>query len=160
MTKVYLAHSLSDTANKKDSIRVANRIRELGYDVTAVAENAAINNKANNPTPIDIYENDVTALLNSDIVVVNLSGNLQDGTVTEIGAVAGFNEHLSWFNTNQTPIKIIGYTSNERLAQPQHHKGIPSASANHLTLGAIETWGEFVGSEDNMIEKLTQLLNK
>lgn len=158
--KVYLAHSISDTANKKDSIRVAERIRESGFEVIAAAENSSINNKANNPTPEDIYNADINELLSSDIVVVNLSGGLQDGTITEIGAVAGRNEVKSqdrFYPYGKRQIDIIAYTSNERLLHPQHHKGIPSASANHLTLGAIEKWGEFVGTEDNMIEKLKEI---
>lgn len=152
--KVYLAHPISTRGDFEDSKRVANRIRALGFEVYAAAENASINDKRNNPTPIDIYNADIDALLSSDIVVVNLTGGLADGTVTEVGVVAGCNEVL----TIHAPIKIVGYTSNARLIQPQFHKGIPSASANHLTLGAVERWGEFVGGEDDMIAKLKSLV--
>jgi nucleoside 2-deoxyribosyltransferase len=153
MTKVYLAHPISTTAEFNDSKRVAERIRSLGYEVYAAAENASINDKANDPTPTDIYDADMSELLSSDIVVANLTGGRADGTITEIGAVAGFNEYQG-----ATSIKVIGYTSSARLQKPQFHKGIPSASANHLTLGAIEKWGEFVGTEDAMIKKLERPL--
>lgn len=156
--KVYLAHSISTHGEFTDSIRVANEIRALGYDVYAAAENASINDKqANDPTPIDIYEGDVYEIISADIFVVNLSGGLQDGTVSEVGVVAGMNEFLDGraYEGDITP--IIAYTSNARLAHPQFHKGVPSASANHLVLGMIERWGNFVGGEAEMLAKLAEL---
>jgi nucleoside 2-deoxyribosyltransferase len=152
--KVYLAHPISTRGEFEDSKRVANRIRALGYEVYAAAENASINDKSNDPTPADIYDADVIELLSSDIVVVNLTGGLADGTITEVGVVAGANERKL---DVEKAIRVVGYTSNARLLQPQFHKGIPSASANHLTLGAVERWGEFVGGEDDMIAKLKSL---
>lgn len=152
--KVYYAAPISTTAEFNDSKRVARLIRELGYEVYAAAENASINDKTNDPTPTDIYDADMGELLTSDIVVVNLTGGHADGTITEVGAVAGFNEHLTYFNTNREPIEVLAYTSNARLLKPQFHKGIPSASANHLTLGAIEKWGAFVGTEFDMLLRL------
>ncbi len=159
MTKIYLAHSISTTGEFDDSIRVANEIRALGYEVYAAAENSAINDKTNDPTALDIYEGDVSEIMSCDIFVVNLSGGHQDGTISEVGVVAGMNEVLKMrgddgFTFVDTP--IIGYTSNARLLQPQFHKGIPSASANHLVLGMIERWGEFVGSEAEMLNKLSE----
>ena len=153
MVKIYLAHSISTTGEFNDSIRVAKKIRELGFKVYAASENSSINDKSLDPTPKDIYNADISELLTSDIVVVNLNGNLQDGTITEVGAVAGWNEM-----NESTPIKIIAYTSNARLLNPQFYKGIPSAGANHLTLGAIDKWGEFVGSEQALLEKLKTMI--
>lgn len=153
MKKVYLAHSISSTGEFNDSKRVANEIRKLGYEVYAAAENDSINDKSNDPTPIDIYSGDIPRIKEGDILVVNLNGNLQDGTISEIGFVSGYNEALG-----EKRIEIIGYTSNARLLQPQFHKGIPSASANHLVLGMIEMWGEFVGGEKEMLEKLSKMI--
>src|SRR5690625_561410 len=151
MTKVYLAHSISTRGEFEDSKRVANEIRALGFDVYAAAENASINDKSNEPSPLDIYEGDVSEILSADIFVVNLSGGLQDGTITEVGVVAGMNEGLHGLSPR---IPIIAYTSNARLLQPQFHAGMASASANHLVLGMIERWGTFVGSEENMLTVL------
>lgn len=155
MTKIYLAHSISTTAEFEDSKRIANEIRALGFDVYAAAENASINDKqANDPTPIDIYNGDVSEILSADIFVANLSGGLQDGTISEVGVVAGLNER----KLSVEKVKpIIAYTSNARLAHPQFHKGIPSASANHLVLGMVERWGEFVGGEAEMLAKLAEI---
>lgn len=156
MTKIYLAHSISTRGEFKDSKRVADEIRALGYDVYAAAENASINDKTNEPTPIDIYNGDVSEILDADIFVVNLSGGHQDGTISEIGVVAGINEIIEHPDDSK-PLPIIAYTSNARLLQPQFYEDIPSASANHLVLGMIERWGEFCGDETAMITELKRL---
>ncbi len=162
--KIYLAHSISTKAEFEDSIRVANEIRKLGYKVYAAAENNSINDKSNDPTPIDIYNGDVSEIMDCDIFVVNLSGGLQDGTISEIGFVAGMNQ---WKKNTEgifeymgacvdDVVPIIAYTSNARLLQPQFSDGIPSASANHLVKGMIDKWGEFVGSEEEMLNTLSE----
>lgn len=161
MAKVYLAHSISTRGEFEDSKRVANEIRALGFDVYAAAENASINDKSNEPTPIDVYNGDVSEILSSDIFVVNLSGGLQDGTISEVGVVAGINEVVENINDSSyfmgaEIVPIIAYTSNARLLQPQFHEGMASASANHLVLGMIERWGEFVGDEIAMLTKLKE----
>src|SRR5690625_1327292 len=158
MAKVYLAHSISTRGEFEDSKRVANEIRALGFDVYAAAENASINDKSNEPTPLDIYEGDVSEILSADIFVVNLSGGLQDGTISEVGVVAGWNEgaYTDSFKMTSRMKPIIAYTSNARLLQPQFHEGMASASANHLVLGMIERWGEFVGDEIAMLTKLKE----
>lgn len=151
--KVYLAHPISTHGESVDSIRVAGRIRDLGFDVYVASENKSINDKSNNPTPRDIYDADMSKLLSSDIVVVNLTGGNADGTITELGAVAGWNEAIGI-----KPIKIIAYSSNKRVLQPQFYNGVPSASLNHLSLGAVEQWGEFVGNEESMLKALKEEL--
>src|SRR5690625_951536 len=161
MTKVYLAHSISTAGEYNDSKRVANEIRALGFEVYAAAENDSINDKSNEPTPIDIYNGDINEILSSDIFVVNLSGGHQDGTISEIGVVAGVNEIVE--NVSETYdilgakiIPIISYTSNARLLQPQHYRGMSSASVNHLVLGMVDRWGEFVGDEQAMLQTLKE----
>lgn len=111
MKKVYLAHPISTTGEFNDSIRVAERIvketmvkfgerpdgephLESKYEVYAPALNKAINDKANNPTPQMIYEQDVEQLLSSDILVVNYTGGDADGTVLEIGILGGLVEAI------------------------------------------------------------------
>jgi len=160
LTKVYLAHAISTKGEFTDSIRVADEIRSLGFEVYAAAENSDINDKSNDPTPQDIYEADVSEILSSDILVVNVSGGHQDGTISEVGLVAGINECtvvLNEFDKDFEHMPIIAYTSNARLLQPQHFRGMSSASANHFVLGMIEKWGEFVGSEDDMLTELGRI---
>lgn len=163
--RVYLAHSISTTGEFVDSKRVANNIRDIGYEVYVASENDSINDKSNEPTPLDIYEGDIDEIINADIFVVNLSGGLQDGTISEIGFVAGLNESTeSMYKiirglgvVFKPSIPIIAYTSNARLLQPQFSDGIPSASANHLVKGMIDKHGEFVGDEEAMYRKLYEL---
>lgn len=158
--KVYLAHTISTRGEYEDSKRVANEIRALGFDCYAAAENDSINDKTNEPTPIDIYNGDVSEILAADLFVVNLSGGLQDGTISEVGVVAGMNEIIENIIDNYDDymgadiLPIIAYTSNARLLQPQFSEGIPSASANHLVLGVIQRWGAFVGDEQAMLKSL------
>lgn len=149
--KIYLAHSISTKGEFNDSKRVAQELRNLGYHVYVASENDSINDKSKNPTPIDIYNGDVNRILECDIFVVNLNGNLQDGTISEIGVVAGLNE------AKENKIPLIAYSSNARLLQPQFYKGISSASANHLVLGMIDKWGEFLGSEESMLSTLESM---
>jgi len=149
--KAYLAHPIATKGEFEDSKRVANEIRKLGYEVYAAADNDAINDKSNDPTPIDIYEGDVQQIIDSDIFVVNVTGGLQDGTISEIGVVAGINERKL---SVEKSVPILAYTSNARLLQPQYYRGVPSASANHLVLGMIDKWGEFARDEEAMLESL------
>src|SRR5699024_6514420 len=116
--KVYLAHPISTTGEFVDSKRVANNIRDIGYDVYVASENDSINDKSNEPTPLDIYDGDIDEIINADIFVVNLTGGLQDGTISEIGFVAGWNEMLE-VSDRYISTPIIAYTSNARLLQPQ-----------------------------------------
>lgn len=147
MAKIYLAHSIATEGELQHSIVTAESLKSLGYEVYAPALNKNINDKSNDPTPIDIYEGDIKHLLDCDIFVINLSGGMQDGTLTELGFVAGLNEM-------NYPIDIVAYTTNTRLLQPQHYKNIPSASANHLALGMIEKHGNFAGNEQDMLDQL------
>lgn len=171
--KVYLAHSISTKGEFEDSKRVGKLIGELGYNYYAAANNNRINDKSNDPTPKDIYNGDVSEIISSDIFVVNLSGGLQDGTISEIGIVAGMNimkkvlqpvlkiklvqKLLKKAGISPEITPIIAYTTNARLLQPQYYKGISSAGANHLVLGIVDVWGEFVGTEENMLKKLKEL---
>lgn len=156
MTKVYLAHPISTTGEFNDSKRVANELRAMGYEVYVASENDSINDKSNEPTPIDIYENDISEILEAGIFVANVTGGLQDGTISEIGFVAGVNEILPGIGQESVP--IYAYTSNARLLQPQFSDGIPSASANHLVKGMIDRWGKWLGDERAMLAYMRDLI--
>lgn len=159
MTKIYLAHPISTKADFNDSIRIAKEIRALGFEVYAAAENSSINDKKNNPTPRDIYDGDISKIVDADLFVVNLTGGHQDGTISEIGLVSGYNHANGGFVSDYEDyrIPIIAYTSNARLHQPQFSDGIPSAGANHLVKGMIDRWGIFVKTEDDMYEALKSI---
>jgi len=163
MKRVYLASGISDKARKEYQKEVAQKIRDLGYDVYAAAENDAINDKSNDPTPLDIYKGDIEKIKECDIFVVCITGGNEDGTLSEIGMVAGWNEYeyLQKIKLNKhyepyKPIKIVAYTTNERMMTPQFWNGIASGGMNHLVAGMIDKWGVFVGTEDKMIDILSR----
>lgn len=173
MTKIYYATSIATQGETLDSIRVANNLRQLGYEVYVASENKSINDKSNNPTPEDIFNGDIYEILSSDIFVVNLTGGTQDGTISEIGFVAGWNEANSFDSEEKRKLRdeglsnreidyiegnipIVAFTTNTRIMQPQHHHGVPSASANHLVLGMIDKFGDFVGGEKELYEFLSK----
>src|SRR5699024_6707157 len=111
-----------------------------------------------------MYEGDIDEIMDADIFVVNLSGGLQDGTISEIGFVAGWDEMLEvtdifFEGLANINIPIIAYTSNARLLKPQYSVGIPSASANHLVNGLVDRWGNFVGAYEAMYLKLYEINN-
>lgn len=154
MSKVYLASGISDKARKTYQAGVVDKLIELGYEVYGASKNDSINDKSNDPTPADIYIGDIPRVLESDYVVVAISGAGEDGTISEIGAVTGWNEC-----TEDKPIKIVAYLTNERLLQPQFYIGktgakigVPSAGYNHLVLAMIDKWGVLLESEDVMLE--------
>lgn len=140
--RIYLAHPISNTYEAEASIATANHLRALGFEVYAAAENSAINDKTNDPTPMDIYNADIEQLEACDIVVVNITGGDQDGTIFEMGYACALGK------------KILGYTTNSRLRNPQIYKGIPSAKANHLVIGGVAVKGEWCGTFDGVLEEL------
>src|SRR5699024_5218893 len=159
MVKLYYATSIATQGETLDSIRVANNLRNLGYEVYVASENKSINDKSNNPTPEDIFNGDIYEILSSDIFVVNLTGGTQDGTISEIGFVAGWNEAGIQDNEavrGTARMPIVALTTNTRLMQPKHHHGVTSASANHLVLRMNNKFGEFVGGEKELYGFLTK----
>ena len=164
MIKVYLAGGISDTDRKLGQTIAAAKIRDMGFEVYAAAENNSINDKSNDPTPIDIYNADIDRVKECDIFVVRISGGNEDGTLSEIGMVAGWNEYeyLQKIKLNKhyepyKPIKIVAYTTNERINNPDFSQNIPSAGFNHLVLGMIQKWGKFVCGEKEMLEYMEGL---
>lgn len=161
MEKIYLAGGISDSARKKYHRELAPKIRELEYKVYSASENDSINDKSKHEvTPEMIYDGDIPEVLDSDIFVVCITGGNEDGTLSEIGAVAGWNEGILEYNkmvsslNQRQPIEIVAYTTNERLMNPDFSDGISSAGFNHLIKGMIDKWGIFVGGEKEMLEYL------
>lgn len=122
------------------------------FEVYAPALNKEINDKSNNPTPAMIYEQDVDNLLSSDIVVVNYTGGDSDGTVLELGMLAGMHESKS----ADLPTVLV-YSSNKRALQPQLHHGVASGKLNHMVLGAIDRHFKWCGDEEGLILELQKM---
>lgn len=140
--RVYLAHPISNTYEIEASIKLADELRNMGFTVYAAAENKSINDKTASeaPTPEKIYMADTAEIICCDIFIVNLTGGMQDGTLMEVGYVAGLNDSAT---ERARMKKIYAYSSNKRALSPQHFQGIASSSINHLVLGAVEKHGQF-----------------
>lgn len=147
--KIYIAHPISNDYEARASIELAQSFRDMGFDVYAAVENKIINDKAAllQPTPLSIYDHDMSELIECDLMVVNVTGGDQDGTISEIGVISGLNEAGVY---KCKP--ILAYTSNARLQNPQMWQGIPSARANHLVLGMIAKWGKMFNDQDSLID--------
>ena len=180
MKAVYFASGISDTPRKIYQSITAKKVEDLGYTVYAAANNDSINDKSNDPTPVDIYKGDIDVVKKSDILIACISGGNEIGTISEIGMAAGWNEktidELIFLNELVTkemgdearqmiqdrlktldPIKIVMYTTNERMTVPQFWNGIASGGFNHLVAGMVDMWGVFVGGEDDMLEYMENL---
>lgn len=157
--EVYIAGSISRPCEQAWHSQISQKLIEMGYTTYAPAENKKINDKNNKPTPEDIYDGDVSKLDSCDVVLVELHGGKQDGTIWECGFTSGYN-HLVTSNALNLPLKkLFFYTSNTRLLNNMEWNGIPSESLNHLVLGGFVKWGQFLGNPDEMLVYMEKLIN-
>lgn len=157
--KVYYASSCAQIEDKLFSIKVNQIVSDLGFEIYTPATNDSINDKRNNPTPSMIYDADMDRLKHCDILLVNINGGHQDGTIFEVGAVCFSNELKQIYKIN--PTLIIPFTRNQRLLDTQLHNGLASASVNHLVLGGLEKWSGVDGllTFEQAIERLQEIKN-
>lgn len=158
--KVYYASSCALIEDKEFSIKVNGDISSLGLDVYTPATNDSINDKRNNPTPRMIYDADMDRLQECDILLVNINGGHQDGTIFEIGAICLRNEGNALLGLDI--VEIIPFTRNQRLLDTQIHKGIASASVNHHVFGGVEKWShhERLLTYEEALERLKEFINE
>lgn len=161
--EVYIAGSISRRCEKEWHSAVSKALIDMGYQTYAPAENTSINDKTNNPTPRSIYDGDVAKLKSCDILLCELHGGKQDGTIWECGMISGWNELAKMINDHENvkhrdifvPFKeMYFYTSNSRLLNNMNWRGIPSESLNHLVIGGFDVWGDFLGSPEDMIKAM------
>lgn len=173
MTKeIYIAGSISRPCEKKWHSEISQKLIDMGYSTYAPGDNESINDKTNNPTPLDIYNGDVSKLKSCDILLVELHGGKQDGTIWECGWACGWNERnevlngiidnmsriipeefVGTINSLKEKVKVIFfYTSNTRLLNNAIWEGIPSESLNHLVLGGFVKFGRYLDSPEEMLK--------
>ena len=98
------------------------------------------------PTPIDIFNGDTKAVINSDIFIADLT-NEDPGVMMELGIAIMSNTKI-----------IIGINSDIRLKSANKYD-IPSYSMNHYVLGGLLKHGYLVYSFDEAISLLKEKLN-
>lgn len=157
--KIYLAHPCSQTYQHEETIRLGKLIRDFtiedaGYEVFIPAEQPH-NDKTTQPTPKDIVDNDLKAIEDCDIFLINLTGGKQDGTLLELGMAAAKNK------------TIIAYTTNTRLLDNVIvDDNLASASVNHMALGIVQRNGikvndKWICSKSEMLDELiTRLMSE
>lgn len=145
--KIYVAGSLFNEAE------VAQRKKE-GIILRKEFPNAKIFNpidqpfnedkKSNLPTPIEIFEGDTNAVLNSDIFLADIT-NDDPGVLVELGiAIQNKTKHIICINSD---IRLKGSNKYE----------IPPYSMNHYVLGGILKHGTLVYSFEEAINKIKEL---
>lgn len=184
--KFYLAGAISDEFRKNGQVETVKELKDGGVkDIYAAALNDSINDKSNNPTPLDIYNADIDQVLESDVFIYTISGAGEDGTQFESGVVCGANDTRLVYNSDiseimdmiqsgkLTPeqtvdalaeikrdyIELLGFTTNERIMQPQFYEGVPSGGYNHLILGGVDKWGKFLGNRAAMLEYIRRMMS-
>ena len=148
---IYLAAPISTEGDVMYVNYLASELRKLGYNVHSPIEDEEINDKTKDPKAEDIFNNDNNAIDNADIFLVVETGREQVGTHTELGG------ELALQRKGLSNKELICFTNNFRLNNPQTQNGIPSASANHYTLGGVWQHGTFV---EGMTKGLLEYMKK
>lgn len=143
--KLYLAGPLFNEAEveqrKKEGIILRQNFKEL--DIFNPVDQPFNKNKSKNlPTPVEIYEGDTNAIIDSDIFVADITNN-DPGVLVELG--------LAIMNP-KTKI-IICINSDIRLKGSNKYE-IPPYSMNHYVLGGILKHGKLVYSFNDAINLL------
>ena len=136
--RIYLAAPISTEGDVMYVNHLAKELRNIGYHVYSPIEDESINDKSNNPKAEDIYNGDNEGIDSADIFLAVETGREQVGTHTELGG------ELALLRKGVSDKELIVFTNNFRLNNPQIQNGIPSASANHYTLGGVWEHGTFV----------------
>lgn len=140
--KVYLAGSLFNEAEVAQRLKEGKILREKfpNIDLFNPIEQPFNENKQSLPTPIDIYDGDANAVINADIIILDMT-NEDPGVMVELGLAIAHKK------------KIIAINSDIRLKSANKYE-IPSYAMNHFVLGGILKYGVLVYSFDQAIEEL------
>lgn len=150
---IYIGAPISNTGYVMYVNKVVETLRDIGYNVYSAIEDESINDKTNDPSPKQIYVNDLHGILKSDIFVFLETGGIQVGTHVELGIVLGM-------KSMGAQIKLVGFSNNQRLENPQVKEGFPSASMNHLALGGVIAHGDMFNNEEGFVEKMIDMANQ
>ena len=148
--KLYLAGSLFNEAEvmqrKLEGIKLRENFDQHNIDIFNPIDQPFNEDKQTLPTPIDIFNSDTKAVINSDIFIADLT-NEDPGVMMELGIAIMSNTKI-----------IIGINSDIRLKSANKYD-IPSYSMNHYVLGGLLKHGYLVYSFDEAISLLKEKLN-
>ena len=148
--KLYLAGSLFNEAEvmqrKLERIKLRENFGQHNIEIFNPIDQPFNEDKQTLPTPIDIFNGDTKAVINSDIFIADLT-NEDPGVMMELGIAIMSNTKI-----------IIGINSDIRLKSANKYD-IPSYSMNHYVLGGLLKHGYLVYSFDEAISLLKEKLN-
>lgn len=148
--KLYLAGSLFNEAvvmqRKLEGIKLRENFDQHNIEIFNPIDQPFNEDKQTLPTPIDIFNSDTKAVINSDIFIADLT-NEDPGVMMELGIAIMSNTKI-----------IIGINSDIRLKSANKYD-IPSYSMNHYVLGGLLKHGYLVYSFDEAISLLKEKLN-
>ena len=148
--KLYLAGSLFNEAEvmqrKLEGIKLRENFDRHNIEIFNPIDQPFNEDKQTLPTPIDIFNSDTKAVINSDIFIADLT-NEDPGVMMELGIAIMSNTKI-----------IIGINSDIRLKSANKYD-IPSYSMNHYVLGGLLKHGYLVYSFDEAISLLKEKLN-
>lgn len=148
--KLYLAGSLFNEAEvmqrKLEGIKLIENFDRHNIEIFNPIDQPFNEDKQTLPTPIDIFNGDTKAVINSDIFIADLT-NEDPGVMMELGIAIMSNTKI-----------IIGINSDIRLKSANKYD-IPSYSMNHYVLGGLLKHGYLVYSFDEAISLLKEKLN-
>lgn len=148
--KLYLAGSLFNEAEvmqrKLEGIKLRENFGQHNIEIFNPIDQPFNEDKQTLPTPIDIFNGDTKAVINSDIFIADLT-NEDPGVMMELGIAIMSNTKI-----------IIGINSDIRLKSANKYD-IPSYSMNHYVLGGLLKHGYLVYSFDEAILLLKEKLN-
>lgn len=144
--KIYLAGALFNEAEVNQRLYEGRKLREnfSNIELFNPIEQPFNENKDKLPTPIEIFENDTRAVIDSDLVILDIT-NEDAGVMVELGIAISHNK------------KIIAINSDIRLKTANKYD-IPTYGMNHFVLGAINKYGKLVYSFDEAIEELRKMI--
>ena len=85
--KIYIAGSLFNEAEINQRKLEEKKLRELGFDDIYNPINAPCNDKDRLPTSQDIFYGDTKEILDSDIVIADISNQSDLGVACELGII-------------------------------------------------------------------------
>lgn len=148
--KLYLAGSLFNEAEvmqrKLEGIKLRENFNSHNIEIFNPIDQPFNEDKQTLPTPIDIFNCDTKAVINSDIFIADLT-NEDPGVMMELGIAIMSNTKI-----------IIGINSDIRLKSANKYD-IPSYSMNHYVLGGLLKHGYLVYSFNEAILLLKEKLN-
>ena len=143
--KLYLAGPLFNESEvnqrKKEGVLLREHFKEIEI-FNPIYQPFNEDKSKNLPTPIEIYDGDTKAVLESDIFIADITNN-DPGVLVELG--------LAIMNAKT---KIIICVNSDIRLNGSNKYDIPPYSLNHYVLGGILKHGELVYSFDEAIKLL------